>query len=222
MICGECQGCCNQERKDSSASLLPKNSGKLLVCFKLVLHKIWWQSWPKGVVQEQTTNAAALELEGRVNSQVLALWPSKEKIYSLSAGFDLASLHRAEGYPLPPLRQNAMTSNCWHEQWEHPVSLQQTSTNTLKVPMRCISPSLIPSLLDSHPLVIFISNSSGVCQCTLPSCSFATGKVFLWFLLSGRENNTLIPLICLFSFLPFPLCPCQLFKQLCHVSPKVA
>lgn len=83
MICGQYQGYCNQERKNSSASVLPKNSGKLLVCFKLVLHKIWWQSRPEGVVQKQTTNTAALEFEGRVNSQVLALQHSKEKIYSL-------------------------------------------------------------------------------------------------------------------------------------------
>lgn len=84
MISGECQCCSNQERKDYSASLLPKSLGKLFLCFKLVLHKIWWQSQPEGAVQKQTTTAAVLNVWGQSEQPVFGFMTSRSswQIYS--------------------------------------------------------------------------------------------------------------------------------------------
>lgn len=61
----ECHCCCNQERKVSSASLLSKSLGKLFLCFKLVLHKIWQKSEPEGAGQGERVNAAELNVQGQ-------------------------------------------------------------------------------------------------------------------------------------------------------------
>lgn len=94
MVSAECQCCCNQEGKDSSVSLLPKSLGKLFLCFKPVLHQIWWQSRPERAAQKQSMNAALLNVGGQ--SEHHALWHPGVAGQFLLVGIGCASLHEAE------------------------------------------------------------------------------------------------------------------------------